>query len=418
MGQLRGWLLWLLIPFLAGCWANSRSGPSTYLLPWANEPGHYSLQEITLTTLDDPYQLSGQAAKIYFGSELNGRNFDGEPARPRLLEQSGVFYPADRASILAVTAYAHYEHMFKKDQELGVSAGVGWPRQVSVDSEYLDENLGMVTRNAEYIGIYDVTRVAPHSGDGIPVALNGGVLAHENFHAYFDKAVSGPVRRTYPFRPKINLYWPALNGGPLNELWLASQWKSDHTNDDDPDEWLLYNLLVLRAWDEGLADYFGYFYAKDPQFMAASFKEVAPFRSVEGFYPPIPSIESLSEKFYGVDDPDCIKVCQSYTYGTFNTRFLLDFQKSTGLSDEAIARSIKLNLPRLGKQVLEAMARGEHLPFGMVWDVLLSDESKLANESGCPVIEYYFNWKQVPRSEKNRWAQLCKSLGPWSGSDG
>lgn len=240
-----GWFLLALFLgiTLAACEKDHQSGPITYLLPWPGQDGEYRMQEVELHTIRYADRLEGAAAKIYLKSGIKDGDFQGEVARPRLIKKSKRRYvAADYESAMAIAVYAHYERFMMWDKELGIDSDLSWPRKVGIEMNMRTKTGDREHNNARYVAKWDVTLVAPTSVDGLPMALNGGVLAHEHFHAHFHARA---IRY-------------------LQENWSAG---SDLSGNEIRDT----NVYLIRSWNEGLADFWGYLYTRDPRFMVKTF---------------------------------------------------------------------------------------------------------------------------------------------------
>src|SRR5690606_9491676 len=109
----------------------------------------------------------------------------------------------------------------------------------------------------------------------LPMALNGGILAHEHFHAYFFALLLEKVIL-------ILDQWPTPTASSVHS-GVKSGWWLPHFNST-----LNHNMGVLLAWNEGLADFWGYLYSGDPQFIGESLPHRLRARSLDRGVSPIP----------------------------------------------------------------------------------------------------------------------------------
>lgn len=317
---------------LVSCEKDHQSGPITYILPWPDQTGEYRIQEVELHTIRHADRLEGSAAKIYLKSGIKDGGFQGEVARPRLIKKSKRRYvAADYESALAIAVYAHYERFMLWDQELGIDSDLSWPRKVGIEMNMRTKAGDREHNNARYVAKWDVTLVAPTSVDGLPMALNGGVLAHEHFHAHFH---SRAIRY-------------------LNENWAAGK---DLSGNEVRDA----NVYLIRSWNEGLADFWGYLYTQDPRFMVKTFVREYHVRQLDEGSSHIPDASEFKSRIDGKVKDDCVKpTCQIYRVGTRVARVLKQLFDSAALSkgsdlDESelsLARQLMDSLPVLAQRI-------------------------------------------------------------------
>lgn len=212
-------------------------GGQRFLLPWPDESGQEQLKVVTIETLGSPYEVSGPAADIYLQSSFSSSGFMGDPARPHLTLVDGVFVPMDVNSSLGLTLYAHLERIFKLDQELDIAAELSWPRKIGYEVlVQSQESQSLEFNNARYFIDYDVISFLPTSNGKTSLAINPGVIAHEHYHAHFNYRVLQKISQKQQ-RSEVEVF-----------------------NDD----------VILRGWNEGLADYYGFVYSQNPKFLEIS----------------------------------------------------------------------------------------------------------------------------------------------------
>jgi len=241
------------------------------LLPWKNADGTYSLREITLSTLKSTEEVRGLAAKVYVNPRFTSTGFEGKVARPRLTKSGDVYIPRDIESSLALVVYAQLEQLYFFEQSLGTLSQLRWPRQAGVEVK-LDGPSTAAFNNAHYFPIPDVMGIVPFSlGKGVPMAVNQGIVAHEHFHAHFQSQ----VLKTMEVMPTL-----ATSGMVVEKVRSRESSRSIRS----------LNEVVLRGWNEGLADFFGATYMGQADFFSASLPaqrelralDEAPIRFMEG----------------------------------------------------------------------------------------------------------------------------------------
>ncbi|MCB0407894.1 MAG: hypothetical protein KDD34_06795 [Bdellovibrionales bacterium] len=221
---------------LFGCEKQNKSG-QTFMIPWPNEQSFEALQPVSIPTLNSPYVVSGPIAKVYSDQGLTFSGFSGDPVRPQLTLVGDVFYPLDVKSSMALAIYAHFERLFELDQQLGIQSQLPWPRRVGFDIPLVDSITGQQSENnAHYLPDRDIIVFLPTNSQKLPMPINPGVIAHEHFHAHFNFL--------------------------LGKSFLNKTYQSNIEE---------YNVeILLRGWNEGLADYYALVYSQQPEFLGAS----------------------------------------------------------------------------------------------------------------------------------------------------
>ncbi|MES2962824.1 MAG: hypothetical protein V4760_02965, partial [Bdellovibrionota bacterium] len=182
---------------LAGCAPEeSRFSTKTYRLPFPGEDGTYALRDVELSTYREPEKFRGDVAQVFVEPhESNGQLAGEEPVGRYLKGGDGVLVPADFASLQATTVYAHMERLHTLDEKLGIANAIRWPLKIGVQTNVVDQGRG-VNNNAVYDGRLDALLIVPYTGAGIPIAMNAGVLAHEHFHTIFQSFVLSKVKES------------------------------------------------------------------------------------------------------------------------------------------------------------------------------------------------------------------------------
>ena len=351
----------LMLSFL-GCGGPKGSSGSSYrfLLPWADANGEYNLKEVQVDTLETPYILRGSIARIFVETSLTSAGLLGTEARPKLIRSNGLYIPADAISSLAVTAYAQMERIFLLDQSLGWGEWLSWPRSIGISIPTRKAHGESENNNARYFSWADVIIINPYSLPNIPLAINPGVLAHEHFHAHFQKLVLTPLNREFE------------EGGL----------KSSESRE--------YISLVLRAWNEGLADLYGHIFSGDPEFMAKSISQVdSSFRSLK--QEPTEFLEGriFRELVRQVQKQDRSPIYLSYIEGSKMARFfarLLESQdRYSGEEGKKLFFSdLESALRRLPAHVQEF---GDNLEFKDFIRLFYNENKNQKEQSECRLLD-------------------------------
>lgn len=351
---MRAWMLLCLLTVVGCTGGPERKCGNRYLLLWPNAQGtEYGFQEIEISTLNSPYSVSGPAAKVYFESTFGANGFQGEPAAPRLTSSDGLCVPEDVDSGTVLSLYAQMERLMDFDTQMGIRGWIPWPRSIGLKTR-VSESGNIGHNNAHYFSESDVTAYVPYTLNGLPLASNHGVVAHEHFHSYFDYLVLRKLSSPGSFARGPDLSIEDMNG------------------------------LVLRGWNEGLADLYAALYAGNPHFFAGSLDRSALARNLNGELYLLMASEQLRELVRKPDASYPNLVANSYAQGTIVARLLYQLVDQEGLVMRKPRLALILhNLRDLAAWVNPAM-RARVLNFDEIVPLLLRDWE--LNEAQCSML--------------------------------
>lgn len=246
-------------------------------IPWPDSKGQYQLQDISLSGLDNLEQVRGRYAEFVVAPQLEGRQISGARAKARFIPNAkGTFIPADETSQHMAIMYAHLERLFDLEKQAGLKSALSWPRTIGLGVR-LHDGSDLLVDNSFYEGLSDAILVVPYKQGALPLAANGGVLAHEHFHAIFFKAVLEPLIAA-------DLWDAEVSGTVHNERRIREilGWsRGTRDEEDSVNEVERHRQLLLRALNEGLADVWAWIYTQDPEFLAWSLPTVREIRSLD-----------------------------------------------------------------------------------------------------------------------------------------
>ena len=228
--------LLILISLLAACSSpvdKEQYNPCKVKVRVLQKDGKYSLETVELKTLQD---VSGiQSSKIRV--TMNPRFFnDGTvseltPEAQYFVNEDGVIVPKTALSEQMFTLYKIMEDLFFFDKSIGVDQILKYPRTISLQ----EKSSADAADNGFYMSAFDRIRILTYDGHKAPLAWNAGVVAHEHFHAIFENIVK-------PTQSTVGLDYE----GTVFASQEAANGMDDQTG---------YNYLILKALNEGLADY-------------------------------------------------------------------------------------------------------------------------------------------------------------------
>jgi hypothetical protein len=232
------------------------------------QPGRdYEFQEVVIQTLRDLPHIRGEAAEFYHSPRLQP-NYQFEGVRPVLrffYDPDHKVVPTDALSLKLLTLYYHFENLMFWDRRTGVALAMSYPRQVAVEARTKDDSGNFSANNARYFTLGDSCIFESYTLAALPTVVNAGVIAHEHFHAIFQRAVLQGLRPQ--FLPPDQRNDPDQLG---DEDAIVSESLKHHGRPMSVVEFNLYHQWMLRAVNEALADVWGWLYAKDRNFVARS----------------------------------------------------------------------------------------------------------------------------------------------------
>lgn len=223
----------------------------------------YALQVVDLLSVENMVDFKGWAAKFFLAAKVHNNTINGlNPHLNTIRNRDGVYVASDELSLQLLTIYYHLENLAIFDEQVGAKDINTWPRNVAVQVNYIDPQMGRVLNNALYAGDLDALLLVPYTQGHLPVSVNAGILAHEHFHSLFHKAVMKPLaeKNTSALHADDNLIQSAF--GIVNTEKIKA---SDAQTKDEN-----YQSILLRGVNEGLADFWGWMYSKDENFVGRS----------------------------------------------------------------------------------------------------------------------------------------------------
>ncbi len=360
-----------------------------------SQTGEYELKNLTLDTLSDLRTLAGKAARFFLEPGIShGKLVGKSPEIQFIRNSSGVYIAKDSLSLQMLTLYAHFERLLKQDQTLGIDSVLTWPRQVAVDAK-VKPGTGSSENNALYSGENDIFIFVPYRLEGLPLMVNGGVVAHEHFHAYFQKLFIDPIKSDYPSVVGLQLHQPQLETGiPEDEI--------PHVEADLP---AAYHSVLLRGLNEGLADVWGWLYSGDVNFVRRSLPQEKSTRRLDLPVNSFVSPDQLVKMVEGTQNLN--RVGLSYAIGNLYARLI------KGLIDQRVKEISQLK----GKEQSQVFAEVRNEAQRAIIKALpliraeyLSVSSKKTLLPPSEFIEIYLTQLQGPVTEAEC-ADLKKRVG-------
>lgn len=262
---------------------------------------NYRLQVVEFKTITQLNYLKGRRAEFTVPTESKGNKklLGFRPVFRFFKSDKGYLVPRDSASMQMASTYYFYEKLAEMDERVGMSNLLKYPRQIFI-AQNLKNDQRFVNNNALYSVEKDALIIAPFDLPTLPLMANAGVIGHEHFHALFAALFINPLREKMPeVNSIVSPHHESLlliSGSESSKLHLLENNKQTPFNSSEQDQDIKseeklirekYHKILLRGINEGLADFWGWIFSEDPQFVGRSLQEEMSRRDIE--------IESLQE---------------------------------------------------------------------------------------------------------------------------
>jgi hypothetical protein len=242
-------------------------GPKKFLLPWPDANGDYHLQEVQINTLEDLSRMEGKYGKIRY----NQSSDRVAPEAHFMQTASGVYIPKDTTSQQMAGIYGHIEKLSELENSLGFEGILPRPRFVSIESNIVDSKGSRQMDNATYFGKLDVVAIVPNTSRTLPISLNGGIVAHEHFHAiFFHLVLSRLTDEVAGVRQNVHDDYTEQKPDPRQRLEFQQEGGSPVFVDETRRDKTYFSQILLGGLNEGLADFWAWYYTSDGNFLEKS----------------------------------------------------------------------------------------------------------------------------------------------------
>ena len=251
-------------------------------IPVSTKAG-FQLKVVPLYSIDDVGSMNGRFTQFLFAPNDQNGELSGFKAKTHLsLNSRNEFIAQDTTTLQMMTLAYHLENLAYFDESIGVLDLNKWPRKIGINTKFNVKNDPQNTlkeNNALYSSKFDAMMFVPYTLTGMPVISNGAVIAHEHFHSLFRRLVMEKISSDKVKAMDYSLHLDPIveyfNFAPIKLDPIQREFKiettSEETNLSEKDQ---YVRLLLRTYNEGLADFWGWLYSGDAQFFAKSFNKV------------------------------------------------------------------------------------------------------------------------------------------------
>ena len=368
----------------------------------------FTFKTIQLFGIDSLKEVSGKFVQFFYTPGAEGSTIVGDAPKARFIKKGDRFIPMDAISNRMSVIYYHLQNMAQLDDLVGAAGINHWPRVVGLDTILANVSESDKKNNAFYDGYTDSMMFLPYTANELPIAANGGVIAHEHFHSLFYKIVMKPALKN-----------KNLN---LNQKQVASIHDFKAQNDrvvfrgakilpanlelNNSQVASLVNRADLMGINEGLADFWAWIYSDDANYIRWSIPSEKVARSLEldqqeeGHFKSTLDIKTYIRYLQNVSlNPSENLSSYYYIIGTPHARFLR--QLTLVMSEESkqnvsevkvkVAGKVIQFLQSLSKQVAEAQS--EQVLNADSLFAFFSEDQSLANTKACDLVLKYVNKK-------------------------
>lgn len=217
----------------------------------------YNFEVVTLQAITNLKEVAGDFVRFIYAPGIQGSELVGEAPQARFVRnKNGVYVAVDDISQQMATIYYTIQNLTLLSERVGAQGINQGPFRVGIETNVSDQEV--TSRNsAFYDGKTDAMLFVPFTKENLPITVNPGIIAHEYFHSLFYKIVF----KNTAFARFIE----------ANDVKLTKE-KNIHA---------LYNETFLRGLNEGLADFWGWLYTNDSDFMRWSLTGYSNQRKLE-----------------------------------------------------------------------------------------------------------------------------------------
>lgn len=405
----RNELYFLVLVFLSSlvgsCTDKSRTdkaeGSVSVQIPVQESATSYQLQVVSLLGISKLTEVAGKFARFFYAPGAADNQLTGMAPIAHFVQSGRTFIPSDYISTQMATIYFHMQQLAQFDEKVGAAGVNQWPRSVGLETQ-VSEGDSFRKNNAFYDGSTDSMMFVPFTNQDLPISVNAGIIAHEHFHSLFYKIV---------LKSAVKNNRVLTNSASIHDdsgFAPATDSKMQKPPDKAAQKVMLYNEAYLRGINEGLADFWGWTYTEDADFMKWSLPTYVSERSLTlntfdvGHYQAKDYIISRIEDFQQNSDSvhDSI-LGYSYTIGTPHARFLKMLATISANENKISISQAKVNVAQdvilflqSMKQTIETLKDGQMIDAASLFQFMADQKvkNKTLSDDSCQFILSYLNF--------------------------
>lgn len=359
----------------------------------SNGVSQYLLKTVTLQGISNLREVRGKYAQFFHAPGLvEGRLSGGSPIAYFAKTKNETYVAKDALSLQMATLYYHMQSLITWAQDLGIT--VKGPFQVGLNTKIKGDE-AVQANNAFYDGRSKAMLFVPYTQREMPISVNAGIIAHEFFHSIFYNKVLGPLSKK---RLSISQHLSDDNVHSL-EGWGTRQTMAASTLTEIE----LFNETYIRGINEGLADFWGWAYTDDPDFIKWSLSAHVKKRSLNKpekvIYKTDRDIETAIAEAQNIsNDPSLALSNYVYEVGTPYARFLKELV-SVKIQNEGLTRAdakkvvsqfVVRFVEQLGAEAI-ALKTTDKLSVQSLFKTVADADAGRQSKEQCELIIQYLN---------------------------
>lgn len=285
------------------------------------------LSTVTLKNIGNLKEVSGSYVRFYYTpGAKEGALTGGAPQARFIRTKDGTYVPTDIISQQMVTLYYHIQNLNDFNAQVSSDLKQTSPFSIGLNTQ-ISGNAMAGLNNAFFDGQANALLFVPYKLKNFPITVNAGIIAHEFFHSIFYKHVLKD----------------------FNEKQDALVQKQGSDSDDM--KAFYFNQTYVRGLNEGLADYWGWVYTSNIDYISASLPEFGVSRKMElepgtiGQFETQKKIENrVSEAQALAEKPSEFLSGYIYRIGTPHARFLKELTIRLSRDNEEDLQVTKLKV--------------------------------------------------------------------------
>ena len=215
------------------------------------------LETVTIKNITSLKNVSGSYVQFYYTPGSSAGSLTGVAPQAKFIRTNdNVYVPSDSLTQQMFSLYYHVQKLNDFNAEISPELKQTRPFQIGLNTQ-VEGNASTGKNNAFYDGGSNALLVVPYTLENIPISVNSGIIAHEFFHSIFFKQV-------------------LANFGIQQDALLKSA-----PNKNEALKVFYFNQTYIRGLNEGLADYWGWLYTDNSDFISASLPKFGHDRKIE-----------------------------------------------------------------------------------------------------------------------------------------
>ncbi len=215
------------------------------------------LETVTLKNISSLKDVSGSYVQFYYAPGGEAGALTGSAPQSRFIRTSkDVYVPSDSITQQMFSLYYHIQNLNDFNAEISPELKQTQPFQIGLNTQ-VSGNATTGSNNAFFDGESKALLFVPYTLNNIPISVNSGIIAHEFFHSIFFKHV-------------------------LSEFNIRQESIMQASSDKKLASKVFYfNQTYIRGLNEGIADFWGWLYTNNTNYISISLPKFGDDRKLE-----------------------------------------------------------------------------------------------------------------------------------------